>query len=68
MDEIIEKTRTKIGNTLFLLGKYPQKILYHQPWLATDLDVIDHLIKNDISFDKKQVGELTKDIINVSAK
>ena len=66
MDEIVEKTRTKIGNTLFLLGKYPQKIFFHQPWLATDSDVIDHLIKNDIPFDKTQVEQLSKDIINVS--
>ena len=66
MDEVIEKARTKIGNTLFLLGKYPRKIFYHQPWLANDSDVIDHLTKNCIDFDKQHAEDLSKDIINVS--
>ena len=66
MDELVENARTKIGNMLFLIGKYPEKILYHQPWLASDPDVLEHLKKNSIKVDENQVEFLSKDIIKVS--
>ena len=65
MDVLVEKARTKIGNTIFLLGKYPGKIMYHQPWLATDSDVLDHLAKNGISINTDHATHLSKDIIKV---
>ena len=65
MDELVEKARTKIGNTIFLLGKYPEKIMYHQPWLATDNDVLEHLSKNGINFNAEHAKQLSKDIIKV---
>ena len=66
MNELVEKARTKIGNAIFLMGKYPEKILYHQPWLASDPDVLEHLKKNAIKFDENQAKFLSKDIIQVN--
>ena len=65
MDVLVEKARTKIGNAIFLLGKYPEKIMYHQPWLATDGDVLQHLTKNGINFNMEHARQLSKDIIKV---
>ena len=66
IENVTEKVRSRIGNTLFLLGKYPDKIFFHQPWLANDSDVIQHLKKNQIKINQVQADTLTKENITVN--
>lgn len=66
LENVTEKVRTRVGNTLFLLGKYPNKIFFHQPWLANDAAVIQHLNKNNIKINQNQATILTKENITVS--
>ena len=68
MDGLVEKARTKIGNAIFMMGKYPDKMLYHAPWLATDEDVLEHLTKNSIRFNAVQAKSLSQDIIQVCSE
>lgn len=65
LENITEKARTRVGNTIFLLGKYPDKIFFHQPWLANDNDVIQHLNKNGIKIDELHARTLIKENITV---
>ena len=62
---MVAKARVKLGNLLFVMGKYPERLLFHEPWLATDSDVMEHLRKVGVRFDERHAGTLSKDIIQV---
>ena len=63
--ELIEKIRIKMGNVLYIVNKYPDRLFFHEPWIANDEDVIQHFQKNLIKIDEQQAEMLAKEIIQV---
>ena len=62
---MVAKARIKLGNLLFIIGKYPDRLLFHEPWIATDSDIMDHLRKTGVRFNERHATTLSKDIIKV---
>ena len=67
MDSLVETAKVKIGNTLFLMGKYPERLLFHEPWIATDVDLMEHLKSNNVKINQLHANTLAKDIITVNS-
>ena len=65
LSTIVEKAERKIANTLFLLNKYPEKLMYYEPWCACDDLVMQHLETNNIKVNKDQANILKKERIKL---
>ena len=65
MDELVLKAKKKVGNTLFIINKYPDKIMYHQPWLALDKEILSHLKSNKVDYNEQNADKLNNQLIKV---
>ena len=43
MEDAIERIKIKLGNVLYILNRYPDRIFMHYPWMAHDQDLLSHL-------------------------
>ena len=58
----------KVGNVLYILNRYPDRIFMHSPWMAHDQDLLSHFKSHGIKFDElgaRRLNENKKKVIKL---